>query len=109
MRYVTFNCNRWARFRKNIAETVQVLFAQNLEKRGHSGQLTFDFVNQTLSMEVSMNSAISENASDKNTKMLSGGERSFTTLAFVLAVGDSLHTPFRMLDEFDVFMVCVGF
>ena len=35
---------------------------------------------------------------------MSGGERSFTTLALLLAIGESLETPFRVMDEFDVFL-----
>ena len=34
----------------------------------------------------------------------SGGERSFTTLALLLALGENLETPFRVMDEFDVFL-----
>lgn len=34
----------------------------------------------------------------------SGGERSFTTLALLLALGERLETPFRVMDEFDVFL-----
>jgi chromosome segregation ATPase len=37
-------------------------------------------------------------------KALSGGERSFATLSLLLAIGESLETPFRVMDEFDVFL-----
>ena len=40
----------------------------------------------------------------KDVKALSGGERSFTTLSLLLAIGESLETPFRVMDEFDVFL-----
>ena len=39
-----------------------------------------------------------------NMKSLSGGERSFSTLAFIMAIGTQIGAPFHCLDEFDVFL-----
>jgi len=36
--------------------------------------------------------------------LFSGGERSYTTMCLLLALGEQLETPFRVLDEFDVFL-----
>jgi len=39
-----------------------------------------------------------------DTKTLSGGERAFTTVAFLMALGEAMECPFRGMDEFDCFM-----
>ena len=44
-------------------------------------------------------------SSAKNQKALSGGERSFATVCFIMSLWDAIEAPFRVLDEFDVFMV----
>jgi len=38
------------------------------------------------------------------TDSLSGGEKSLTSLALLLSIGQELEFPWRVLDEFDVFM-----
>ena len=46
----------------------------------------------------------SKAAPAQDLRSLSGGERSFSTLAFILALGSEIAACFHCLDEFDVFL-----
>eukprot|EP00978_Attheya_sp_CCMP212_P038460 scaffold190887_cov50-Attheya_sp.AAC.2 len=90
-------------FRKHLAETTSNTFDVMLNKKGSSGQLDFDHGDRELNLTVQKDNT-NEMSQTKDVKALSGGERSFTTLSLLLALGENLETPFRIMDEFDVFL-----
>jgi chromosome segregation ATPase len=89
--------------KKLIGEKVQQSFMNVLSLRNYKGQITIDHQKRELLLEVSPVNDSKRPTS--NTKSLSGGERSYSTVAFILALWDSTGLPFYFLDEFDVFMV----
>jgi len=97
---------RWRHFRKHIAEMTNLTFGEMLNKKGSSGLVEFDHKNKSLGLTVQKDSNEASQTSD--VKALSGGERSFTTLSLLLALGENLETPFRVMDEFDVFLDAVS-
>jgi len=74
---------------------------------GSSGQLLFQHPGEGSAGELSLtfqkdNQDTASQIHDIN--LLSGGERSFSTLAMLIAIGETIECPFRVMDEFDVFM-----
>ena len=78
-------------------------FDEILNKKGSSGVIEFDHKKKQLNLVVQKDNR-DEKSQTNDVKALSGGERSFTTLSLLLALGESLETPFRVMDEFDVFL-----
>jgi chromosome segregation ATPase len=98
--------------RKACAARVNKMFCSYLAKKGFSGLANFEHPEQgdngkqtkgKLNMMVNKDGGeVEEGSSD--IRNLSGGERSFTTLALLLALGHVIDTPFRVMDEYDVFL-----
>ncbi|PNF21805.1 hypothetical protein B7P43_G08450 [Cryptotermes secundus] len=80
---------------------VQHMFQSLLHQRNYTGKIMIDHSEQTLEIRVSP-SEKREMAAE--TKSLSGGERSYATVSFIMALWDAIDPPFYFLDEFDVFM-----
>ncbi|KAL9685215.1 hypothetical protein QQ045_022663 [Rhodiola kirilowii] len=82
-------------------------FNRHLGKKGISGAVNVNYDEKTLSLEVKMPQDASS-STVRDTRGLSGGERSFSTLCFALALHEMTEAPFRAMDEFDVFMDAVS-
>lgn len=93
--------DRFEMIQQLTSNMVSFRFQAGLQSRGYDGSLKFDFENKTLDLEVKPRD---EETARKDSKTLSGGERSYSTVSFILAIWKSIHMPFYFLDEFDVFM-----
>ncbi|XP_020260784.1 structural maintenance of chromosomes protein 6B-like [Asparagus officinalis] len=101
---------RWSKFQRNASLLKRQLtwqFNGHLKKKGMSGHIKVDYEKMVLSIEVKMPQDASGNTV-RDTRGLSGGERSFSTLCFALALHEMTEAPFRAMDEFDVFMDAVS-
>ena len=97
------------RFRKAIASKAGFMFQHYMGRGRHTATLHVDHEHSDIVFHVRVNGS-NQGASSAapGTEGLSHGERSFTTLAFVMALGESAEVPFRVLDGFDVFMDSVN-
>ncbi|KAM7504621.1 hypothetical protein LguiB_003525 [Lonicera macranthoides] len=105
--------SRWTKFQRNATLLKRQLtwqydlFNGHLRKKGISGHIKVSYEEETLSIEVKMPQDASS-STVRDTRGLSGGERSFSTLCFALALHEMTEAPFRAMDEFDVFMDAVS-
>ncbi|KAK6523964.1 Structural maintenance of chromosomes protein 6 [Arthrobotrys megalospora] len=97
---------RWQYFRKYISVQSRYQFRFLMSEREFDGKLAFDHKKGILQLRVQP----SQQATDtqRNAKTLSGGEKSFSQICLLLALWEAMGSPFRCLDEFDVFMDAVN-
>mmetsp|Transcript_38319 Transcript_38319/g.95079 ORF Transcript_38319/g.95079 Transcript_38319/m.95079 type:complete len:1065 (-) Transcript_38319:299-3493(-) len=90
---------------KSVNKEVSHRFNYYMAKKGHAGKVVVDYKAATLELDVKMHG---QGQTVKDTRSMSGGERSYSTLALTLSLGESIESPFRAMDEFDVFMDAVN-
>ncbi|XP_062323272.1 structural maintenance of chromosomes protein 6-like [Osmerus eperlanus] len=96
----------YTELRMYLAVRCKYYFDSMLFQRGYTGKMTFDHRKETMSISVQPGEG--DKASLSDMRSLSGGERSFSTVCFVLSLWAIAEAPFRCLDEFDVYMDMVN-
>uniref|UniRef100_A0A668A010 Structural maintenance of chromosomes protein 6 n=1 Tax=Myripristis murdjan TaxID=586833 RepID=A0A668A010_9TELE len=103
---ISMRLKAYADLRRFLSARCKYYFDSMLAQRGYTGSMTFDHKNETLSITVQPGAGNKADLSDM--RSLSGGERSFSTVCFVLSLWAITEAPFRCLDEFDVYMDMVN-
>ncbi|KAI2779331.1 P-loop containing nucleoside triphosphate hydrolase protein [Daldinia loculata] len=94
---------KWRTFQRLISAHARCNFNYLLSERGFRGELFLDHKAKRLRVQVEPDETRKSSAG-RNTKTLSGGEKSFSSICLLLAIWDAMGSPLRCLDEFDVFM-----
>ena len=94
---------RWERFRNYISIRARTQFDYLLSERQFSGDIKFDHIRKTLALKVQPDITKADRKG-RQTRTLSGGEKSFSTICLLLSLWEAMGSPIRCLDEFDVFM-----
>ena len=98
---------RWYRFRDHISGDISTKFEEILSIKGFSGFVDFLHSEEQLKLIVQTNKDYGA-SQQYDVKALSGGEKSFSTIALLLGLGEVMEAPFRVMDEFDVFLDAVS-
>ena len=82
-----------------VQQRMSERFREILTQQSYHGDLKIDYSKATLDLEINPR----QSGTVQGTKSLSGGERSFSTVAFLLSMWSCIDHPFFLLDEYDVF------
>uniref|UniRef100_A0A8C6M8I3 Structural maintenance of chromosomes 6 n=1 Tax=Nothobranchius furzeri TaxID=105023 RepID=A0A8C6M8I3_NOTFU len=94
--------NRYKIMRRSLSVRCKLYFNNFLIKKNCCGSMIFDHSNETLSITVKPLGRHKDGVNDM--RSLSGGERTFSMVCFMLSLWEIIESPFRCLDEFDVYM-----
>jgi chromosome segregation ATPase len=94
---------KWRTFQRQITARTRVQFSYLLSERRYRGDILFDHPARRLALAVEPDESKSR-PGGRNTRTLSGGEKSFSSICMLLAIWEAMGSPIRCLDEFDVFM-----
>ncbi|KAJ3128495.1 Structural maintenance of chromosomes protein 6, partial [Nowakowskiella sp. JEL0407] len=93
--------NRWDTFRSFISARSKMLFSMLIAKRLSRGKLKINHDAKTLDLIIYTNANDGER--ERDSRSLSGGEKSYSQVCFLISLWDTMGGPFRALDEWDIF------
>eukprot|EP00611_Tribonema_gayanum_P020500 TRINITY_DN3754_c0_g1_i1.p2 TRINITY_DN3754_c0_g1~~TRINITY_DN3754_c0_g1_i1.p2 ORF type:complete len:1140 (+),score=508.08 TRINITY_DN3754_c0_g1_i1:127-3546(+) len=99
----THRLQRWTQFRSYVKRSTTRNFEAHMNDHSKYGKVKFEDVAKTLSIVIQLDN-LDKTTTSRVVSNMSGGERSTATLALLLALGTCAESPFRAMDEFDVFM-----
>ncbi|XP_037805472.1 structural maintenance of chromosomes protein 6 [Lucilia sericata] len=89
------------KLKEHMAVILQLSFSMILKLRNFEG--TIDIDHQEKKLKISVIPRDHNKNAVSSTKALSGGERSYSTVAFLISLWSCVDHPFYFLDEYDVF------
>ncbi|KOS17628.1 Structural maintenance of chromosomes protein 6 [Escovopsis weberi] len=93
----------WRQFQRQISARIRIQFNYLLSERGFRGKIDLDHRARNINIQIEPDQT-RKSAAGRNTKTLSGGEKSFASICMLLSIWEAIGSPIRCLDEFDVFM-----
>lgn len=90
------------RLRHHMIIRMRHKFCELMDIRQYSAEIEVDTKERELRLKIIPRDGAIEGAVS-NTKSLSGGERSYSTVALLIALWSCVDHPFYFLDEYDVF------
>ncbi|KAJ3544330.1 hypothetical protein NM208_g3108 [Fusarium decemcellulare] len=102
-RAIEHRLHLWRQFQRQISARIRIQFNYLLSERGFRGKIDLDHRARKVLIQIEPDET-RKSAAGRNTKTLSGGEKSFSSICMLLSVWEAIGSPIRCLDEFDVFM-----
>lgn len=85
--------DKWEKFRTYIALSSKNYFSYYLHMRGDEGSLRFNHETKRLDIRVSTGDQYSKGSRQKDSRSLSGGEKSFSQISLLLSLWQSISSP----------------
>ncbi|KAF4954047.1 hypothetical protein FSARC_12260 [Fusarium sarcochroum] len=102
-RAISHRLHLWRQFQRQISARIRIQFNYLLSERGFRGKIDLDHKARKVLLQIEPDETRKSSAG-RNTKTLSGGEKSFSSICMLLSIWEAIGSPIRCLDEFDVFM-----